>query len=163
MLPNFGSVAFFNEKFTILRMRCSTEYAFTRLIFYFVNTVFKVFIGDGSINCLFFARPPLTDYLDEQQKPYTKWDNFFDSLLLSNKSIGTHFYISPVDESLASALDKDYNSGDISTMQKMLLGFTNTMNAEAPHVINTAFRDYKTLDLSKSNNLIDKAIFFTLK
>ena len=90
-----------------------------------------------------------------------EWDNFFDGLLLSKNSIGTHFYISPVDESLASSLDKDYNSGDISTMQKMLLGFTNTMNAEAPHVINTAFRDYKTQDLSKSNNLIDQAIFFT--
>lgn len=90
-----------------------------------------------------------------------EWDNFFDSLLLSNNAIGTHFYISPVDESLASALDKDYNTGDISTMQKMLLGFTNTMNDEAPHVINTAFRDYKTSDLTKSNNLIDQAIFFT--
>lgn len=90
-----------------------------------------------------------------------EWDSFFDGLLLSNNSIGTHFYITPVDESLASSLDKDYNSGDISTMQKMLLGFTNTMNAEAPHVINTAFRDYKNQDLSKSNNLIDQAIFFT--
>lgn len=90
-----------------------------------------------------------------------EWNNFFNSLILSNNSIGTHFYISPVDESLASSLDKDYNSGDISTMQKMLLGFTNTMNAEAPHLINTAFRDYKSPDLSKSNNLIDQAIFFT--
>ncbi len=90
-----------------------------------------------------------------------EWDNFFDGLLLSRNSIGTHFYISPVDESLASALDKDYNTGDISTMQKMLLGFTNTMNPAAPHVINTAFRDYKTQDLTKSNNLIDQAIFFT--
>lgn len=89
------------------------------------------------------------------------WDSFFDELLLSNDSIGTHFYINPVDESLANSLDKDYNSAEISSMQKMLLGFTNTMNDAAPHVINTAFRDYKTSDLSKSNNLIDEAIFFT--
>ena len=27
-----------------------------------------------------FARDRLADYLDEQQKPYTKWDNFFDVL-----------------------------------------------------------------------------------
>lgn len=92
-----------------------------------------------------------------------EWDNFFDDLLLSNNSIGTHFYIGPVDESLASSLDKDYNTGDISSMQKMLLGFTNTMNAEAPHMINTAFRDYRSADLSKPNNLIDEAVFFTPK
>jgi len=91
----------------------------------------------------------------------SEWDSFFNELLLSDSSIGTHFYISPVDESLASSLDKDYNSGEISSMQKMLLGFTNTMNPEAPHVINTAFRDYKTEDLTTSNNLIDQAIFFT--
>ncbi|PSB02871.1 2-hydroxy-3-keto-5-methylthiopentenyl-1-phosphate phosphatase, partial [filamentous cyanobacterium Phorm 46] len=27
-----------------------------------------------------FARDRLAEYLDEQQKPYTKWDNFFDVL-----------------------------------------------------------------------------------
>jgi 2-hydroxy-3-keto-5-methylthiopentenyl-1-phosphate phosphatase len=27
---------------------------------------------------LVFARPPLTDYLDEQQKPYIQWDDFVD-------------------------------------------------------------------------------------
>nr|MCF6371532.1 haloacid dehalogenase-like hydrolase [Tychonema sp. BBK16] len=27
-----------------------------------------------------FARDRLAEYLDEQQKPYTKWDNFFDIL-----------------------------------------------------------------------------------
>ncbi len=90
-----------------------------------------------------------------------EWDNFFDDLLLSNNSVGTHYYIGPVDESLTIALDKNYNTGDISSMQKMLLGFTNTMNAVAPHVINTAFRDYKTEDLLSSNNIIDQAIFFT--
>ena len=25
-----------------------------------------------------FARPPLTDYLDERQKPYVRWDNFIE-------------------------------------------------------------------------------------
>lgn len=90
-----------------------------------------------------------------------EWDSFFDKLLLSDNGVGTHFYISPVDESLASSLDKDYNTGDISTMQKILLGFTNTMNAEASHLINTAFRDYKTKDLSAPKNIIDEAIFFT--
>lgn len=103
----------------------------------------------------------ILDQLESFQIDPTELDNFFDDLLLSNDSIGTHFYISPVDESLSSSLDKDYNSGDISSMQKMLLGFTNTMNAEAPHLINTAFRDYKTQDLLAPNNLIDKAIFFT--
>jgi len=90
-----------------------------------------------------------------------EWDKFFCDMRLTNDGVGTHFYISPVDESLASALDKDYNSGDISFMQKSLLGFTNTMNAEAPHVINTAFRDFKTTDLSMSSNIIDEAVFFT--
>lgn len=90
-----------------------------------------------------------------------EWDEFFDDLLLSNNSIGTHFYISPVDESLGSSLDKEYNSPDISSMQKMLLGFTNTMNANSPHLINTAFRDYKTEDLLTPVNLLDQANFFT--
>lgn len=103
----------------------------------------------------------ILDQLESFQVDPTEWDKFFNDLLLSNDSIGTHFYISPVDESLAISLDKDYNSGDISPMQKMLLGFTNTMNAEAPHLINTAFRDYKTKDLSTSTNLINQAIFFT--
>ena len=90
-----------------------------------------------------------------------EWDDFFSNLLLSDNNVGTHFYISPVDESLAISLDKDYNTGDISTMQKMLLGFTNTMDAEASHLINTAFRDYKTEDLLSPKNIIDQAIFFT--
>jgi 2-hydroxy-3-keto-5-methylthiopentenyl-1-phosphate phosphatase len=25
-----------------------------------------------------FARPPLTEYLDEQKKPYIQWDDFID-------------------------------------------------------------------------------------
>jgi signal transduction histidine kinase len=90
-----------------------------------------------------------------------EWDDFFSDLLLSSDGVGTHFYISPVDESLASALDKDYNTGDISTMQKMLLGFTNTMNAKASNLICTAFRDYKTPSLTSPTNIIDEAIFFT--
>lgn len=47
----------------------------------------QVAIGDsmtdfnmaGQANSV-FARDRLADYLDEQQKPYTKWDNFFDVL-----------------------------------------------------------------------------------
>lgn len=103
----------------------------------------------------------ILDQLESFRIDPTEWDNFFNNLLLSNNSIGTHFYISPIDESLGSSLDKDYNSGDISSMQKALLGFTNTMNPEAQHLINTTFRDYKTQDLSAPNNLIDKAVFFT--
>ncbi len=103
----------------------------------------------------------ILDQLESFQVDPVEWDNFFHKLLLSNNSVGTHFYISPVDESLANSLDKDYNTGDISSMQQMLLGFTNTMNVDAPHVINSAFRDYKNQDLTSSVNIIDAANFFT--
>jgi 2-hydroxy-3-keto-5-methylthiopentenyl-1-phosphate phosphatase len=39
-------------------------------------TDFKMALQASSV----FARDRLAEYLDEQQKPYTKWDNFFDVL-----------------------------------------------------------------------------------
>ena len=125
-----------------------------------VNEVIESFSKNrNKINRLDYRR--ILSQLQSFSFDPSEWDNFFNGLLLSGNGVGTHFYISPIDESLASSLDKDYNSGDISTMQKMLLGFTNTMNEEAPHVINTAFRDYKTPDLAAPTNIIDQAIFFT--
>ena len=57
---------------------------------------------------------------------------------------GTHFFIVPAD----GVLDADLNSNngeDASSLEKLLLGFTNSMTPDHPHpVIATAFRDHRT-------------------
>jgi signal transduction histidine kinase len=71
------------------------------------------------------------------------------NLSLANNS-GTHFYISPSDESLNPNIDGDNNDKtDASTLEKMLVGFTNTITPEhqKPN-IETAFRDYRGNDNS---------------
>lgn len=61
---------------------------------------------------------------------------------------GTHFYISPCDENLNANIDGDKELKDeASTLEKMLIGFTNTMTPDHPKPnIETAFRDYRGED-----------------
>ncbi|WP_421895009.1 ATP-binding protein [Marinoscillum sp.] len=72
--------------------------------------------------------------------------------LLGNFSLsdgfgGTHFYISPVDESLNSDIDGEKDKLVASRIEKMLLGFTNTMTPDYPEPkIKSSFRDFKTGD-----------------
>jgi signal transduction histidine kinase len=73
---------------------------------------------------------------------------------------GTHFYISPVDEALPSALVA--RSDDIaSPLVKMLIGFSNTMTpSHPPQVMRTAFRDHED-NLGNFNDPIAESEFFT--
>ena len=74
---------------------------------------------------------------------------------------GTHFYISPVDDTLDSDIDGDKESNDATKLEKMLMGFTNTMTPDHPiPAINLAFRDYKRED-GTYQNLLDQQHFFT--
>ena len=74
---------------------------------------------------------------------------------------GTHFYIRPVDESLNSDIDGNKDKTVSTKMEKMLLGFTNTMTPDHPEPqIDVAFRDYKSDD-GTYNNIFDKDHFFT--
>lgn len=74
---------------------------------------------------------------------------------------GTFFYISPVSETLIFDIEGDKDSKEASKIEKMLIGFHNTMTPDHPKpIIDINFRDYKSNDGSYIN-LIDKEQFFT--
>lgn len=74
---------------------------------------------------------------------------------------GTFFYISPVSENLLFDIDGNKGSKDASKIEKMLIGFHNTMTPNHPEpIIDINFRDYKGNDETYVN-LIDKDEFFT--
>ncbi len=78
----------------------------------------------------------------------------------SNKG-GTFFYISPVSENLLFDIDGDKGSKDATKIEKMLIGFHNTMTPNHPKpIIDINFRDYRGDD-NTYINLIDKEQFFT--
>lgn len=83
------------------------------------------------------------------------------SFSLSEGFSGTHFYINPVNESLNHDIDGNKDSGEATKIEKMLVGFTNTMTPDHPTpLINMAFRDYRGLD-GTYRELLDKEQFFT--
>lgn len=83
------------------------------------------------------------------------------SLSLSGDKYGTHFYISPVDEMLDSDIDGEPDTTDATKIEKMLVGFTNTMAPNHPKPqIELAFRDYKSDDKTYTD-IINKEYFFT--
>lgn len=74
---------------------------------------------------------------------------------------GTFFYITPVSENLLFDIDGDSGSRDASKIEKMLIGFHNTMTPNHPQpIIDINFRDYKSDNVTYTN-LIDKEQFFT--
>ncbi|MDR0605924.1 MAG: ATP-binding protein [Bacteroidales bacterium] len=74
---------------------------------------------------------------------------------------GTFFYISPVNEILISDIEGDKNSKDATPIEKMLIGFHNTMTPEhSEPVIDISFRDYKGYD-GIYTNLVNKDEWFT--
>lgn len=79
----------------------------------------------------------------------------------SKKNGGTFFYISPVSENLIFDIEGGKDSKEASKIEKMLIGFHNTMTPSHPKpVVDINFRDYKS-DGSSYVNLIDKDEFFT--
>lgn len=78
--------------------------------------------------------------------------------LLGNGS-GTHFYILPSTETLISDLDNDIQGQESSKLQKLLLGFSNTMLPDGRPPISTAFRYWQTDD--QSYDIISEQQFFT--
>ena len=74
---------------------------------------------------------------------------------------GTQFFISPVYETIISDIEGDGNSEEATKIEKMLMGFHNTMTPDHPNpVIDISFRDYRTNDGSFVS-IIDKEQFFT--
>ncbi|MBR4917855.1 MAG: sensor histidine kinase [Bacteroidales bacterium] len=79
----------------------------------------------------------------------------------SNTPGGTHFYISPVDDVLNADIDGESGSDEATKMEKMLLGFHNTMTPNHPEPqIDIAFREYRE-DKESFESIIDKEHFFT--
>lgn len=74
---------------------------------------------------------------------------------------GTHFVIAPADGVLDVNLDAN-NVEEASSLEKLLLGFTNSMTPNHPKpFITTAFRDHKTDEASE--DLVGEGKFFSPK
>lgn len=79
---------------------------------------------------------------------------------LSNDNGGTFFYINPVSETLIFDIEGDKENKEATKIEKMLIGFHNTMTPNhPPPVIDISFRDYKGDD-GTYYNIIDKEQFF---
>ena len=93
--------------------------------------------------------------------PYELSNLLYGSYPMSTNNGGTHFYISPVYETLISDIEGDGSSEEATKMEKMLMGFHNTMTPNHPKpVVDIAFRDYRSSDGSFVS-IIDKDHFFT--
>ena len=113
-----------------------------------------------------------TEYISEDDKKniISLTDSFqvspseLDQSLIGNFNLvdgtGTHFYITPTDESLNFDIDGEKDKTVSTKMEKMLLGFTNTMtpNYPIPKIL-PAFRDYKGVE-NTYTDLFNKENFF---
>ena len=89
-------------------------------------------------------------------------DNLIGDFSISSDVGGTHFYISPVDESMNSDIDGEKDKSVATKIEKMLVGFTNTITPGHPEpLIVPAFRDYRGLDENTYVNIFDRDQFFT--
>ena len=74
---------------------------------------------------------------------------------------GTHFFISPVYETLTNDIEGDSSDDEATKMEKMLMGFHNTMTPNHPQpALDIAFKDYRSDD-GTFVSIIDKEQFFT--
>ncbi|HMR81642.1 MAG TPA: ATP-binding protein [Niabella sp.] len=93
--------------------------------------------------------------------PYDLNDYLIGNFSFDGDNSGTYFYISPVDETLNSDIDGNKDSTDATKIEKMLMGFTNTMTPGHPTPqITVAFRDFRSND-GIYYDLLDKDEFFT--
>lgn len=75
---------------------------------------------------------------------------------------GTHFYISPVDESINSNIDGEKDKSTATKIEKLLVGFTDTMTPDHPNpVIVPAFRDHRSESFKTYINVFNQDEFFT--
>jgi hypothetical protein len=75
---------------------------------------------------------------------------------------GACFYVSSVDDVLKFDLDGNSNTNDATKIEKMLMGFHNTMTPEHPEpLLDIVFRDYRGED-GTYTDVIDKEHFFTV-
>lgn len=73
---------------------------------------------------------------------------------------GTHFFVSPVSDSLVPDIEGEGDSSEATKMEKMLMGFHNTMTPNHPKpTINISFRDYRHDDGTFISLLEDRQFF----
>jgi signal transduction histidine kinase len=93
--------------------------------------------------------------------PYRVNEKLVGNFNLDVEGGGTFFYISPVNETLVFDIEGDKDYKEATKIEKMLVGFHNTMIPNHPDpVINISFRDHKGND-NTYIDLIDKEQFFT--
>lgn len=74
---------------------------------------------------------------------------------------GTIFFVSPVEDILNSDIDGDGSSKEATKIEKMLMGFHNTMTISHPKpLLDIVFRDFRSHD-DTYVDIIDKEHFFT--
>ncbi|MGB8665395.1 MAG: ATP-binding protein [Serratia inhibens] len=74
---------------------------------------------------------------------------------------GTIFIVSPVEDIINSDIDGDNNAKEATKIEKMLMGFHNTMTISHPvPLLDIVFRDYRSND-NTYIDIIDKDHFFT--
>ena len=87
-------------------------------------------------------------------------DEMLGGLSLRDQGRGTHFYVMPTEPVLEDDIDDIGSDGIAVPLQKMLLGFSNTMMPDGPvPPIKTAFRDHKRD--GRIVDLISSQEFFT--
>ncbi len=91
----------------------------------------------------------------------------FNESLVGNFSLkdiengGTYFYISGIDETLNDDVDGIKSEKEATKIEKMLMGFHNTMTPDHPEpLLNIVFRDYRLND-GTYLDVMDKEHFFT--
>lgn len=114
---------------------------------------------------------------DISQEDFSQLKNVISGLSVSPKELdnrligefslaagegGTHFYISPVDESMNSNIDGEKDKSVATKIEKMLVGFTDTMTPDHPDpVIIPAFRDHRSESFKTYVNVFNQDEFFT--
>ncbi len=87
-------------------------------------------------------------------------DSTVGNFRMDENNGGTHFFISPVNDLLIDNIE-DGKSNEASKIEKLLIGFHNTITPDHPApVININFRDYKGDD-NQYTALIEDDEFFT--
>ncbi len=87
-------------------------------------------------------------------------NNLVGNFKLTDNNGGTFFYINPVSETLIFDIEGDKETKEATKIEKMLIGFHNTMTPNHPKpVIDISFRDYRGDD-GTYYNIIDKEQFF---
>jgi hypothetical protein len=87
------------------------------------------------------------------------WEMALGQPSLKGSGCGTHFYIQPADTIIQDDIDDRQGERNATRLERRLIGFTNTMVADASVPIVARFRDHRTE--GPPTELIGESAFFT--